>query len=116
MKHVLIISEDIVKIQTLTGIFGKSFKLFYLNWLKLRLKLLIIILSPFYKVTVVCSDYYKFNNQTCFYYGQELASINYAKNRKIYQKVLNRLLKNTQNGYFLILNSRFFKLNTLFRR
>lgn len=94
MTNILIITEDIVKIQTLTGLLGKTFQVIYLNWLKLRLKFLIIILKPFFKVTVVCSDFYRLNHKTCFYYRQELARINYDKiNSETYQKIVERLLQ-----------------------
>jgi len=100
MANILIITEDIVKIQTLTGFLGKAFKLIYLNWLKIRLKFLIIVLKPFFKVTVVCSDYFKLHHQSCFYYGQELASFPYPKNSEIYQKIVKRLLQNVPLNQF----------------
>ena len=84
MKSVLIITEDVVKIQTLTGYLGKTFKFIYLNWLKLRLKLIIVILNPFCQLTVVCSDFFKLNHKRTYYYGELLAKIDYTKNKDYY--------------------------------
>lgn len=100
MKHVLIITEDIVKIQTLTGILGKIFKFIYLNWLKFRLKFLIFILNPFCQMTVICSDYFKLNSKNVFFYSQLLSDINYADNRLFYLKLVDNLLKDIDAPLF----------------
>lgn len=100
MKSVLIITEDVVKIQTLTGYLGKTFKFIYLNWLKLRLKLIIVILNPFCQLTVVCSDFFKLNHKRTYYYGELLAKIDYTKNKDYYQKLTNKLLSNIKAPLF----------------
>ncbi len=94
MAKILIITEDIVKIQTLTGIFGKAYSFLYLNWLKFRLQLTLFLFKKSHQTTVLTSDYFKLNHKNCFYYGQELANINHAKNIKTYQQVVNQLLQN----------------------
>jgi len=94
MANILIITEDIVKIQTLTGVLGNIYSFLYINWLKFRLQMILFFFKKNHKITVLTSDCYKLNHRTCFYYGQELASINYAKNIKIYQKIVNLLLQN----------------------
>ena len=56
MKHVLIITEDISKIQTLSGFLGGLFKFGYTAWLRLRLNLTIICVKPFFKLSVITAD------------------------------------------------------------
>ena len=93
MSGFLIITEDIVKTQTLTGILGKTYSFIYLHWLKLRLKLAIFFSRPFTKVTILTSDYFQLNHPHALYYGQELAKINYADNRRAYWQITNKLLR-----------------------
>ena len=83
----LIITEDVVKIQSLTKFLGKTYSRLYIAWLKLRLGLAIVLLKPFYKVIVLTSNDIGFTAKDFFYYGNELSLINYAKNRQRYWAV-----------------------------
>ncbi len=100
MKTLLIITEDVVKIQTLTGIFGKTFKFIYLNWLKIRLNLIITLLKPFYSLKIVCSDYFKLKTNQTLYYGQLLAKTDYSKYRHLNLKIVDTLLQNLDSSLF----------------
>jgi len=93
MKSLLIITEDVVKIQSLTKLLGKTYSRFYIGWLKLRLKLAILVLSTFFRVRVLTSNDIGFTDKSYFYYGNQLSTINYAKNRKTYWAVTKRLAK-----------------------
>lgn len=97
MKTILIITEDIVKIQTLTGFFGKMFSFIYLTWLNIHLKFLVFFLKPFFKITLVTSDYFKINQVQTIYYGQLLSKVNYSKNRQLYLDIVDDLLKDVKN-------------------
>ena len=92
MKHLLIITQDVVKIQTLSGFLGKLYAWLYLHWLKLRLNLVIFSLKPFYQITLITSDCFKIKNQKILYYGQKLANLNYANNRQLYWQITTKLL------------------------
>lgn len=101
MKRALIITEDITKIQTLTGILGRRFSFIYLTWLKIRLKLTIIFLQRFFKLTVITSDAFKLPLNKVYYYGAELAKLDYAANRRLHLDITGRLLKTfPQNLFF----------------
>jgi hypothetical protein len=100
MSSVLIITEDIVKIQTLSGFLGRTFKLIYLAWLGFRLKLITAVLRPFGKVTVVCSDCFSPKADKVLYYGQLLAKMDYAKNRSYYLETVDNLLKDVDSDLF----------------
>ena len=100
MKHVLIITEDIIKIQTLSGILGRLFRFFYVGWLKNRLKLAVAILKPFFKLTIVASDAFKLGGDSVFYYGDKLAQLDYAANRNLHLKVTERLLQGMPTNLF----------------
>jgi len=100
MKHVLIITEDIIKIQTLSGFLGGLFKSIYITWLKLRLKLTIILLRPFFKLTIVTSDTFKLNHHPIYYYGNKLARLDYAANRSRHLNIADRLLKDLGANLF----------------
>ena len=89
MPNILIITEDIVKIQTLTGLLGQLYSFIYISWLRLRLKL-IICFSP--EAQVLTSDAFNNIQKNIFYYGQELANLNYAANRQFYWKITNKIL------------------------
>ena len=89
----MIITEDVVKIQGLTRILGKTYSRLYIAWLKLRLNLAILGLRLFYKVVVLTSNDIGFTNKDYFYYGNELSTINYAKNRQQYWAATKRLAK-----------------------
>ena len=97
MKRLLIITEDIVKIQTLTGFLGRLFSFIYLNWLGLRIKFVILLLKPFFKITLVTSDYFKINQVQTIYYGQLLSKVDYSKNRQLYIDIVEFLLKDVKN-------------------
>ena len=97
MKRLLIITEDIVKIQTLTGFLGRLFSFIYLNWLGLRIKVVILLLKPFFKITLVTSDYFKINQVQTIYYGQLLSKVDYSKNRQLYIDIVEFLLKDVKN-------------------
>src|SRR3989344_1906260 len=92
-QTVLIITEDVVKIQSLTRILGKFYSRLYISWLKLRLRLTILLLTPFFRVRVLTSNDIGFREKDYFYYGNQLSTINYAKNRKTYLAVTKRLAK-----------------------
>src|SRR3989344_3278184 len=92
-RTALIITEDVVKIQGLTRILGKTYSRLYIAWLKLRLNLAILGLRLFYKVVVLTSNDIGFTNKDYFYYGNELSTINYAKNRQQYWAATKRLAK-----------------------
>jgi len=100
MKHILIITEDIVKIQTLSGFLGGLFRSIYITWLKLRLKLTIILLKPFFKLTVITSDAFDLNHHNTHYYGNKLAQLDYAANRRRHLDITNRLLKDLRKNLF----------------
>ena len=100
MKHVLIITEDIVKIQTLSGFLGGWFSFSYLAWLKLRLRLAIFFLKPFGKVFVVTSDAFELCHGHTYYYGDQLARLDYAAGRRRYLKLTDRLLKDIRSNLF----------------
>ena len=92
-QTVLIITEDVVKIQSLTRVLGKFYSRLYISWLKLRLRLTILLLTPFFRVRVLTSNDIGFREKDYFYYGNQLSTINYAKNRKTYLAVTKRLAK-----------------------
>ena len=100
MKHALIITEDIIKIQTLSGFLGGLFKSFYISWLKLRLQLTIALLKPFFKLTIVTSDAFKINQAQLHYYGDELALLDYSTHRTRHLAITGQLLKNLKNNLF----------------
>lgn len=100
MSRLLIVTEDVVKIQILTGNFGKLFSLIYINYLKLRITLTVFLLKPFHQIAILTSDCFKLKNTKTLYYGQELANINYADNRKFYQEVVDDLLKDIPTDLF----------------
>jgi len=99
MKHVLIITEDIVKIQTLSGVLGNLFKTIYISWLKTRLNLTIFLLKPFFKLTIITSDAFKFKSKSTYYYGDQLALVNYAANRQTHLNVASKLLKDIKINF-----------------
>ncbi|MEK7622419.1 MAG: hypothetical protein AAB430_00980 [Patescibacteria group bacterium] len=101
MKSALIITEDIIKIQTLTGLLGRLFSFLYLSWLKTRLKLAVFLLQRFFKLSVITSDAFELHDSSVYYYGTELAKLDYAANRRQYLDLTDRLLKTfPQNLFF----------------
>jgi len=92
MKHILIIAEDVVKIQTLTGILGRAYSSLALFWLKAKLNLTIGWYRRFFKVSVLTSDCFEFKQVNAFYYSRELSRLNYADKRLWYWQETNRLL------------------------
>jgi UDP-N-acetylglucosamine 2-epimerase len=95
-QTILIITEDVAKIQTLTGIIGKIYLTLYIAWMKSRLALTVLVLNPFYKITVLTSDVLRLGRDNLVY-GQELSLINYADHRLKYLKIAGDLLKRINN-------------------
>src|SRR3990167_10079639 len=95
MSHILIITEDIVKVETFTGVIGRAYTKLFLNWLKLRLELKIWWLSRFVRVSVLVSDGLKLTGQGYYSYSQELSRLDYARERSHYwqetEALLNRI-------------------------
>ncbi len=102
MKHVLIITEDIIKIQTLSGFLGRLFSLIYTSWLASRLKLTITLLKPFFKLSVITADAFKLQLDRAYYYGKELAKLHFAANRRRHLKITDRLLKDLPQPLFRV--------------
>lgn len=102
MKHVLIITEDIIKIQTLSGLLGRLFKFIYLAYLKLRLQIIVMCLRTFFKVTVIASDAFKLKFDDIYYYGNELAKLDFDASRRRHLRITERLLKNFHQPLFKI--------------
>lgn len=94
MKRLLIISEDVVKIQTYTGFLGRLYSRVYIGWLKWRIKLLM----PFFRGKTVVSNGIGFKGKEVIFYGDILARADYAKEREWYWQVTRRLLKNLPNA------------------
>lgn len=92
MKSILIITEDLVKIQTYSGLLGRTFVKLYTSWLKIRLQTLLVILKPFVKITVLASDGLIKAPSGIIFYGEELAKIDYAKNKDWYLSLTTKLL------------------------
>jgi len=71
-KKLLIITEDIVKIQTFSGKLGRNYSFFYRNFLKLKIYLLINLLKSKYHITLLTSDTFSFKSINTLYYSQSL--------------------------------------------
>lgn len=92
MKRLLIVTEDVVKIQTYSGFLGRLYSRGYIGWLKLRTKLAALLLARFYRVTVLVSSDIGISGKNKLYYGDELAKVDYARDRDWYCQVTNTLL------------------------
>lgn len=104
MKSLLIITEDVVKIQTLTGLMGRTYSRFFLFWFKLNLILKVWLLKRFYRVSVLTSDYFNLKQTGVYYYSQELSRLNYADKRLSYWQETNKILtqiKTRQPEFFV---------------
>jgi len=97
MKHILIITEDVVKIQSFTGILGKAYSRFYLFWLKYNLSIRVWWWKHFYRVSVLTSDCFNLNRSNANYYSWELSRINYADKRLSYWQETNQILSDIKS-------------------
>ena len=99
MKRLLIISEDVVKIQTLSGFLGRNFARIYIAWICGYLKIIRFILSPFYQISILVTNNIGIKGKGVIYYGDELSRVDYAADRKKYIAVCQRLAKALPKTY-----------------
>lgn len=92
MKSLLIITEDVVKIQLLTGFLGKTYSRFFLYCFGLKLILKVWWLKHFYQVSVLTSDCFNLNQAAVYHYSRELSKLNYADKRLNYWQETKRIL------------------------
>lgn len=88
--HILIIAEDTVKIQTYSGILGRTYAFVYINWLKLRVWLVSSALRLFSRVTVLTADGY----------SDYLSVVDYAKHRDWYWHMIRRMTADFNSQLF----------------
>lgn len=79
MANLLIVVEDIVKIQTFSGRLGHLYGKFYQFALNLKLKIVISLLTPNNQVTLLASDCFNFASVKSLFYDRELDYQNLAK-------------------------------------
>ena len=93
MKQALIITDDIVKVQLLTGLIGKVYSRLSWFWLKITLGLTVWFWKFFYQVSVLTSGCFKFKGARVFEYSRELARLDYAGNRLEYWQETDKILQ-----------------------
>ena len=108
MKSLLIITEDVVKIQTFTGYLGRTYSRFFLYCFRRKLILKVWWLKHFYQVSVLTSDGFNLNQAAVYYYSRELSKLNYADKRLSYWQETKRILDKIK-----ALDSAFFTENGL---
>jgi CDP-glycerol:poly(glycerophosphate) glycerophosphotransferase len=89
-QNILIITEDVVKTQTLKGTIGQLYSRLYIFWLKLRIKLFTSFFSN-QKVTLVTSDCFELKKIHTKHYSHELSKLDYSKNRQFYLQISDQL-------------------------
>lgn len=99
MKQLLLITEDVVKVQTLTKFLGRLYSRLYIVWLAFRLKITIFCLRPFYSVTVVGSDGVGYSGKDFLSYGDLLSQADYAKRRSAYWEITTQLAEKFSYQY-----------------
>lgn len=92
MKHILIITEDIVKIQSLSGRFARVYRFIYLKLLLIKIKLTVFCFRK-NKLTLVASDYFSFSGVDLVHYSQEITTQNYALANPMAWKFINSIAK-----------------------
>ena len=73
MANLLIVAEDVVKIQTFSGRLGRAYSKIYQEFLKLKLKLIIAWYRQQNQITLLASDNFYFKTIKTLAYDQELA-------------------------------------------
>lgn len=71
-KRLLIVTEDIIQIQTFSGKIGNLYSILYQIILKFKLRLAIFILHHQYDITVLSTDKYAYKNATFLSYSDQL--------------------------------------------
>lgn len=99
MKRLLIITEDVVKIQTLSKFSGRLYARIYLYWHRLRIRAIILCLSRFFQISAIVSNDLGFSGKEFYFYGDLLAKVDYAKNRKKYWETVLALTKTINLQY-----------------
>ncbi len=92
MKHRLIITEDLVKIQLLTGLIGTVYAKTFFLLERLALKSAVSFLRLFGRVSVLTSDYLIRKSQGVYFYSNELSRLEYADKRLWYWQETNKIL------------------------
>ncbi len=92
MKHRLIITEDLVKIQLLTGLIGTVYAKTFFLLERLALKSAVSFLRLFGRVSVLTSDYLIRKGQGIYFYSNELSRLEYADKRLWYWQETNKIL------------------------
>jgi UDP-N-acetylglucosamine 2-epimerase len=107
MSSVLIITEDVAKIQTFSGRLGKIYALIYQKLLATKLNLIIFLLKPKYDITVLSSDSFQFKSIRNLYYSQELSRDRFAKLKPFASRLTKQIAKSiTQaDGVFSVYHS-----------
>ncbi|PIP52063.1 hypothetical protein COX09_03705 [Candidatus Beckwithbacteria bacterium CG23_combo_of_CG06-09_8_20_14_all_47_9] len=101
MKHLLIITEDVVKIQTLSKFLGRSYAWVYLFWHRWRIRLIKLLLRPFYQVDLLVTNGLGFTGNNVHYFGDILSRVDYSRDRTRYWQATSKLAKKlarTVNG------------------
>ncbi len=73
MANLLIVAEDIVKIQTFSGRLGRTYSKIYQEFLNIKLKLIIARYRSRNQITLLASDNFRFKAIKTLNYDQELA-------------------------------------------
>jgi len=92
-KRLLIITEDVVHIQTFSGWLGNIYSFLYQLLLKLKLRLTIFILHYKYDITVLSTDKHKHKFATFLSYSEQLDPSKIAKYKPLAWKLTSKISK-----------------------
>ena len=92
-KKLLIITEDIIKIQSYSGKFGKLYSLIYLKLLSFKISLIIYRYQNSHQITLLASDYFNFPQVKRLYYSQEIKTQDYARSNPLAWQLVKAISK-----------------------
>ena len=92
MKRILIVTDDLVKVELLTGIIGKIYSRLSILWINLSLRFVCCVIKKFSQVELLTADCIRVSKVKTYYYSQELAKIDYSKNRLEYWRRIEEII------------------------
>lgn len=97
MKKLLIVTEDLIEIQTFSGIFGNLFSRIYQIFQKIKLFLVVGFIKSFYSVTVLTTDKINLKLVTSLIYSELFDPVKSGRYiplvRSVYQNLTDQLNK-----------------------
>lgn len=103
----LIVTEDIVQIQTFSGKLGRLYSFLYQFLLKLKLSLIIYIFHYQYDITILATDKYNYKSVTFLSYSEQFDPIRIVEYKPLAWKLFTKISKSIDqaNHSFSITNS-----------